>query len=373
MKKIHPVRLFIKTLIFFVVINLLFALWNPPVEQLSLYNRVFPGRTRFPYGLGERTVTITDLDALFASHEISAPKGENEFRVVVLGDSSIWGDDLESYQTAVTYMNETPLLCAGKETKFYNLGYPHLAAMKDILILKHAMDFDPDAIIWSFTLRTVLPKPPNPFLQANAARVLALEEEYTLPPYPNEELVYQPEKIYDKTLIGKRVYLAWLLKLQTLGGIWAAMGTDTPTLYLAPGEFAPSAPPDRNDLDADISYREFDGPNNELVPYLWLEYLDAAEAITGNVPILFVNQPMFIATGENSDLHYNEAYPRWAYDQYHDFIIVDAAAKNRNLLDLWNAIDANYFTGATFHLLPAGEQIKAELLRDGFQAQICGE
>ena len=78
MKKINPVRLFVKTILIFVAANLLFAWWNPPAERFSLYNQLFPGRTRFPYGLGERTVSITDIDALFASHEISAPKTKND-------------------------------------------------------------------------------------------------------------------------------------------------------------------------------------------------------------------------------------------------------------------------------------------------------
>ena len=293
--------------------------------------------------------------------------------MVVLGDSSIWGDDLESYETAIMHLNEFELTCKGQDVKFYNLGYPHLAGMKDMLILERAMDFEPDAIIWSFTLRTLLPKPPNPFLRANAERILALNEAYNLPPYPYAELDYEARSFYEKTLIGRRVDLAWLLKLQTLGGIWVARGTDSPTVYIALGDAPPSLPIDKNDLGTDLSYREFDGPTDELIPWLWLGYLDTAEEIAGETPFLFVNQPMFVATGENSDLHYNEAYPRWAYDQYHEFILNDMDAKNRNFLDLWDAINASYFTGASFHLSLEGERIKAELLKDGFQSQICSK
>lgn len=373
MKKIHPVRLLFKTLLIFVVANLLFAWFDPPVERLSLYNHLFPGRTRFPYGLGDRTTSISDLDALFASHEISAPKADNEYRVVVLGDSSIWGDGLEHYETAISQLNKYELTCEGRNVKFYNLGYPHLAAIKDMIILNRAMDFEPDAVIWSLTLRTVLPKPPNPFLKNNAPYVRALPASYHLPPYPYADLDYEPPTFYEKTIVAKRVDLAWLFRLQVLGGVWTALEKDTGTNYLAPGELPPQAEPDLNDLDTDLSYREFDGPTNELVPNLWLGYLDTAEEIAGKTPILYVNQPMFIATGENSDLHYNEAYPRWAYDQYHDFILNDMAAKDRHLLDIWDAIDPKYFTGASFHLSPEGERIKAKLLRDGFMSQICGE
>ena len=371
MKKIHPLRLAIKTLLIFVVANLLFAWFEPPVARLSLYNHLFPGRTRFAYGQGDRTTSISELDALFASHEIAARKAEDEYRVVVLGDSSIWGDGLEHDQTAIKYLNEFGLTCQGKNVRFYNLGYPHLAAIKDMIILDRAMDFEPDAVIYSFTLRTILPKPPNPFLKNNAPYVRALPESYRLPAYPYAELDYEPPTFYEKTIIGKRVDLAWLLKLQVLGGVWTALGKDSGTNYVEPGEVLFPPEPDINDLDADLSYREFDGPADELVPYLWSGYLDTAAEIAGETPILYVNQPMFIATGENSDLHYNEAYPRWAYDLYHDFIVNDMTAKDRPLLDIWDAIDASHFTGHTFHLSPDGERIKAELLGEGFQELIC--
>ena len=373
MKKIHPVRLALKTLLIFIIANLLFAWFDPPIARISLYNHLFPGRTRFPYGLGARTTTISELDALFASHEIAAPKADDEYRVVILGDSSVWGDGLEHDQTAFLHLNEYALTCNGKNVKFYNLGYPHLAAIKDMIILDRAMDFDPDAVIWSFTLRTLLPKLPNQFLKDNAPYVRALPGKYTLPLYPYADLNYEPPTFWQKTIVGKRVDLAWLLKLQVLGGAWTALGNDAGTNYRAPDEALPQPERDPNDLDADLSYRQFDAPSADLVPGLWSGYLDTAEEISGETPILYVNQPMFIATGENSDLHYNADYPRWAYDQYRDFLLNDMAVNDRNLLDIWDSIDARHFTGASFHLSPEGERIKAELYRDAFQAQICGE
>jgi len=112
MKKINPLRLFLKTIFIFALANLLFALWNPPVERLSAYNAIFPGRTRFAFG------EIDNIDAHFASHEISAPKGENEFRVIIIGDSSIWGDGLESEQSLSTWLNKLQSECFSKDCKF---------------------------------------------------------------------------------------------------------------------------------------------------------------------------------------------------------------------------------------------------------------
>ena len=94
MQPIRPLPVLMKALLLFAAVNLLFAAINPPVQKLSLYNNLFPGRLRFPFGEGITSydLTIDELDAIFAAHIISAgPKPADEFRVIVLGDSSIWG------------------------------------------------------------------------------------------------------------------------------------------------------------------------------------------------------------------------------------------------------------------------------------------
>ncbi len=366
MKNIHPLRLFLKTIFIFIVANLIFALWNPPIGRVSVYNKILPGRTRFPFD------AVDNLDALFASHEISAPKEGNEFRVIIIGDSSIWGDGLESEQTSSAWLNKSQFECSGKDVKFYNLGFPHLAIMKDLLILEKAMEYQPDAIIWSFSLRTVLPKPPNPFLIANVEAIFNIIKKHKLKGYPYEEFDYEKETLFDKTFIGKRDELARILLLQTSSTVWLSTKSDVAPIFLSKNAPAQIEIKDLNDLEDKISYLDFDEPSN-IIPSLWLDYFNAGEEMAGNIPVLFVNQPMFIASGENSDLRYNEAYPRWAYDQYRQFMFSETESKKRPYLDLWNAIDSNHFIGHTFHLSSEGEQLLAEFLGEGFQHTICGE
>ena len=53
-----------------------------------------PGRPRLPWGENPQrayNLTLNNLDAMFASHEITQPKQKDEFRVVLIGDSSTWG------------------------------------------------------------------------------------------------------------------------------------------------------------------------------------------------------------------------------------------------------------------------------------------
>ena len=78
----------------FIVFNLIFAVWPPTgLGHISLYNRLFPGRLRLPFGENSAhayNLSLFDLDAMFASHVISAaPKRNDEFRVITLGDSSM--------------------------------------------------------------------------------------------------------------------------------------------------------------------------------------------------------------------------------------------------------------------------------------------
>src|SRR5688500_8540065 len=94
----------LKALALFIVANLIFAAW--PVSSpgaLSFYNHVFKGRLRLPFGEDAArayNLSLFDLDAMFASHILSAaPKPADEFRVILLGDSSIWGTLLRPEET----------------------------------------------------------------------------------------------------------------------------------------------------------------------------------------------------------------------------------------------------------------------------------
>jgi hypothetical protein len=371
MKKIHPLRLLIKTILFFVLANFIFALWNPPVERLSVYNTIFPGRTRFPFPEGERTVSIDNLEALFASHIISSQKGHDEFRVVIIGDSSVWGDTINSDQTLSAKLNALSFECSDKDILFYNLGFPHLAVTKDILFLDKAMEYQPDMIIWAFTLRTLLPKNPNPFLIENSRQVFTLINKYQLD-YPYEELDLGEETLFDRTFIGRRQELARLFLLQILGTIVAGTESDRSPAFRPSDAPEIDYKPVENNVRGSISYLGLDEPG-DISNLIWLNYFQAGESIAGELPILFVNEPMFIASGENNDIRYNDAYPKWAYDQYRQIMFAQADSYQRSYIDLWNEIPPGYFTDDIFHLTPEGEQLMAEALYPDIQEMICGQ
>src|SRR5689334_3325310 len=142
----------LKALLLFIVANLGFA-WLKPLPllgKISAYNAIFPGRERLPYGENpERAYNLSlfQLDAMFAAHEVAQPKPANEYRVLLIGDSSVWGLLLKPNETLAAQINAAHYTTPdGRAVRAYNLGYPILSLTKDLLILSRAQHYQPDLI-----------------------------------------------------------------------------------------------------------------------------------------------------------------------------------------------------------------------------------
>ncbi len=148
----------LKGIILFII--LAFLVGFVPADTLgriSLYNHLVPGRPRLPFGeTPQRSYNLSmyNLEAMFASHEIASEKAPDEFRIIVLGDSSVWGTLLKPDETLAGRLNAHKIFrFAGRMARFYNLGYPTISLAKDVLILNSvALQEKPDLVIWSTTL-----------------------------------------------------------------------------------------------------------------------------------------------------------------------------------------------------------------------------
>lgn len=355
-------RVVFKAAILFVLLNVVFA-WLNPMEALgrpSLYNHLFPGRQRLPYGeqiAASYNLSLTNIPALFASHAVSQPKAADEFRVIILGDSGIWGWFLENDQTLTGQLNQLPITNYASRITAYNLGYPIMSLTKDLLILDEAMRYDPDLIIWPMTLES-FPREKQlvaPIVQHNGERIRPLISQFTLNLDPNDTQFIEPDWL-DRTLIGQRRQLADLLRLQLVAPAWAATGID----QAIPADI----PRRKTDLDADASWQSFTDAAPFTTDDLAFDVLAAGIARAGNVPVLLVNEPMFISNGANADLRYNSFYPIWAYDLYREMLAETAVTHNWLYLDLWNSIPPAEFTDTPVHLAPAGTKIMAEMVME---------
>lgn len=350
----------VKAALLFVAINALVALVDPlpALGRLSAYNTLLPGRARLPYGENPArayNLSLYNLDAMLASHEISRPKAADEYRVVVIGDSSVWGFLLETPDTLTAYMNAAGhRLADGRQVRAYNLGYPILSVTKDLLLLSRLAPYEPDLIIWMVTLES-FPADKQlfpPLVQNNAAAVRALIARHNLRLDPRDPALIDASW-WDRTLVGRRRALADLVRLQFYGVLWAATGIDQDI----PDTFTPRM----EDLPADTTFHGLAGPDLHSED-LALDVLAAGVATAGATPVIFVNEPMFVSQGENSDLRYNFFYPRWAYDRYRELMNKAAEARGWQYVDAWDWVPSTEYTDSAIHLTPAGSALLAARL-----------
>lgn len=349
----------IKGLLLFALFNLLWALVDTSqLSRLSMYNSLLRGRERFPFGedpAESYNLTLDDMDAMLASHKLSGtPKAADEFRVVVIGDSSTWGTLLKPQETLAGVLDGANLQTPdGKQVRFYNLGYPTLSLVKDLMILEEALQYAPDLILWPLTLES-FPRTSqleSPIVANNPARVNALIARYNL------NLMPLPENtgFWQRTIIAQHRVLADRLRLQIYGVMWSATGID----QSYPADYTPAL----RDLEDDQSYYSWQ-PSEFPPDSLAFDLLSAGMQIAGDVPVILVNEPILISEGENSDVRYNYYYPRWAYDAYRREFSTACASAGWTCLDLWDSVPQEHFTNSAIHRDAYGEQLFAQQLLD---------
>jgi hypothetical protein len=360
--RIRASRVLLKALLLFIALNVLMSALNPlpALGGVSIYNTLVPGRQRLPYGDNpERAynVSVLNVDAMFATHEINAgSKPADEFRVILIGDSSTWGWLLTPQESLAAQINRMQLKTDdGRAVRAYNLGYPIMSLAKDVLIIDRAMQYQPDAVVWLLTLESFPASKQlfHPLLQRNPQLARQLIAKYDLALNPNDPQFVEPAW-HERNFIGQRREVADWLRLQLYGVMWAATGID---------QDYPAYERAATDLAADERFGDLQPPmlrEDDLA----LDQLRGGARAVGDVPLLMVNEPMLISSGQNSDVRYNFFYPRWAYDQYRQIMLAQTAQNRWIYLDLWDALPASEFTNSAVHYTPAGAQSLAARLAE---------
>jgi hypothetical protein len=235
--------------------------------------------------------------------------------------------------------------------------------VKDLVILDQALEHEPDLVIWFVTLNTLISQRINPFLVANRERTIDVLDAYDISFQQSKRLSEDEHGFWERTLIGQRSNLARSLKLQVLGILWTATGADTNTL--AEDE------PANFDIDDDPRYRGMEPPA-DLREMLLFGAISAGHAMADPVPVLIVNEPMYIAPQAEGMVRYNAGYPRWAYDQYREAMAAQAENAGWVYLDLWDAIPPQYFLDPALHLGAAGERLLIEQINPALQSMCTG-
>jgi hypothetical protein len=341
-------RIFLKALAAYAVLNIvMLAGAGPTPAGPSLYNAFWPGRARLPWG--ERpdlayNLSLSNLDAMFASHEIAAPKAADEFRVVLIGDSSTWGFLRRPDETLAAKLNAAGLQRDGRRMRFYNLGYPDFSIEKDALLLQRALRYEPDMVVWLVTLRS--------FPRDAQSHALTIANPVEACAAVNRACAAPERSLLERTLWGRRREIADLVRLQWFGVAWAASGLDQ--------HYPQTYEPVQRNLEAEVNFREFTPQTGLQRDALAFDAFDAAAG--SGVPLLVVNEPIYVSDGANSDVRYNFFYPRWAYDAYREMMRAEMQALGIRYADAWDAVPPSEFTNSAVHRSERGEEMLAEVI-----------
>lgn len=337
------IKTLLKALALFAAFNVIYFFAQPleMLDHITLYNHVFPGRTRFPFSdepAQPYNTALARLDAMFASHVLAGtPKTDREYRVLILGDSAIWGLEVHADGTVPACLDRARLsLPDGRTIRAYNLAYPAPNILRDTLIMGRALEgYQPDLIVWFITLRSLSREEfaLSDIVVEQREEAIALAEDvgFTLP-------LTQPDWI-DATFWGQRRGLRAWLQHQLQGITWSASGIDSPPRpFFRPPEY---------DLPDSAAY---DMSDRQFAADMLIRAMDIAKG--ARVPVLLINEPIFISTGANSQIRYNADYPRAAYDEYRARLANMAQSQGWNYLDLWNAVPPEKFIRTALHYNP---------------------
>jgi hypothetical protein len=367
---VHPLRVLLKGGVLFAVLAFTFPVWGGALTRLSTYNWIVDGRLRLPYG-GENpdavySSSMTDLDIMLRSHVVARGKPADEYRVILLGDSTVWGFSVPLEDTLPALLDAAGLTaCDGRVVRVYNLGYPNASVTKDLLILNEAMQYEPDLVLWFVTLAAMTPdrRFNHPIITDNLDELLAIQSAQSL----DFGIPESADADGNELLFPRRVALNEFIRFELYGLMWNATGIDRDLPDLATVR--------RPALPGYVIYAGL------LPPALADDALSfdvvgagVRMADDGGTPVLLVNEPIYVQPdGPNTDLRYNFSYPRWIYDAYRAQFAAQAERNGWDYLDLWNFLPPAEFTpDADLHPTAAGEALLAETLAPVLLQAACG-
>jgi hypothetical protein len=226
-----------RVIAWFVGFNLLYLIVQPLDRGITLYNSVFPGRLRLAYvkeGHSALMVNEYRLSRLLADHVLSRPKQADEYRILMLGSSELWGDSNLADETAPVMLDRMGIQREdGKIIHAYNLGYVWPNTFKDLMILtytlKHLPD-QPDAVVLfvnNKSFQIVIGS--HPLYADNADLGVELIERYHIQGIdapPLYAAASSAPRWVRHSFIGERDDLAYWLINQLFSVAWWATGRD---------------------------------------------------------------------------------------------------------------------------------------------------
>ncbi|MBI5568092.1 MAG: hypothetical protein HY870_24555 [Chloroflexi bacterium] len=331
----------------------LYRSFTPPTERLGLADQI-----------GDPTWWA--IEPLLDAHQIAQPKAPDEFRVIFLGDSATFCLYCRANEAIPSLFTQLGATLNGRRAVAYNLAYPGPDWLKDILILKHALNYQPDAIVWLVTANgggdQALPQEPEAHLitRLNAAELPALAKRYHFETW--ETLRYADAAAwYQRSIFthGGR-YRDWLILVaRAWRNAVVDPKRDLSIEYLLPGEPVTTKPVE---AVAEINNAL---PGFATFPNRQWALLRAGQQMAdeAGVPLLVVNEPIYIASGPNTEVNYNSYYERNLYDRFRAALADFTRQHSMTYLDLWNFLPAEDYSNTALHYnLEGNRRIAQQLL-----------
>jgi hypothetical protein len=301
----------------------------------TLYNSLFPGRLRLAWespDLSAYMVSELRIPRLLEDHIIARPKAPDEYRVVVLGSSDMWGYMNRPQDPMPVALDNLRLLTPdGRQVRSYNLAYVYPDAFKDLLILHYLLvdGYLPDLVILVANSYSFKPPVETHWLAVeNADVALGLIQQYGLTGIPLGEISAEVELSpgwLRHSFLGEREDIAYWLINQAFGLTWADTGMD----YILPAEI-----PTQTALGGEEEWHNV-RPN----------ILEAFLGITGSygIPFVLVSAPVNYSV---------PAYQEWLAERAETLGIL--------LLDCSALLPPQEFSDMPIHLTAQGHRLLAE-------------
>jgi hypothetical protein len=351
--RVRPGAVLVKGVVLAISLELAILALPAGFGTTSVFAALHAKRERLPYSALRQADSVLDvgnLDAMFASHVISDPKAPDEFRVILLGDGLLWGTGLQPEESTPGQLEAMHLTCGGKSVRAYNLSYPFPSVGKDLMILDHALAYQPDMIIWSITWLSLSPwqRMDHPITRQNAIEFYKLGQRlgFASQEFPPPALL---SEVWERSrALGRIARYQLYLPIQVSTGL-DQMGTRQTSV-------APAA------LSPERDFQNLKPP--ALAPArARLDLVQDFYKLAGDTPVILINEPMQVLSGvPNSSVRYNADYPRWIYDQYREYLGEAAVQNGWDYLDLWKVFPPQDFPDSPLHLTADAHYQLAQLL-----------
>ncbi len=298
------------------------------------------------------------IEEMLLTHSLNRhPKAADEFRVVIIGDSAMWGASLVYGQKFADQVNARGLRVDGKRVVAYNMGLPAPFVAKDIIVLDAVRSYQPDLIMWFLTATAIYNAPIGiysghiNFMRLNRLRLERITEQNGLKGWVAARLPREPWWYPFIALHEKGALPAWI----------TAFLKPTPKIELATP--APPTPSVNRNYPLVVSTKlpaqaviAMGNPAYTPMPNPTWQFLVIGNklAAESGAKLLLVNEPIFVGSGPNSKVSYNWIFQRAFYDTYRKTLSAFTAKNAIWYADLWDVLPQQYYIEAPVHADAAG-------------------